>query len=102
MTKCSSFLLLAWVMLAVAACSGESPTDSGPSAQTACSDEVAAICAKTTSCSQTVAAERYADTATCQARETALCMNRLSAPQTSTTPAGVESCAGAYSSFACN
>jgi hypothetical protein len=102
-------MTLAAAVSAVAACSSSSSNNSGVSIQQACSDVAQARCNQRSECSLPQGTtgtgfnvlENYGDMTTCLAREALACQNGLSAPQTGNSPATVEKCVVAFSSYTC-
>ncbi len=91
---------LGWVSLALimAACGA-----SGPSAQQACADLAQARCMKRQSCTNGFEVARaYGDLTTCLTREALQCTISINAPESGSTPSGVELCVAQYGNFSCS
>jgi hypothetical protein len=90
---------------AASACGGSthalSDGGSGVSAQQACEDGASAYCTELATCSQIAIPSDYGDRTTCTARRTQSCVNALAAPGTGMTPATIETCVAAYSTWSC-
>jgi hypothetical protein len=81
--------------IALAGCSSTVPADR------ACADAADARCSRTDACGTDAIAARYGDLATCLARETAACLDRLVAPSTSDTGPFEAGCAQAIAAESC-
>jgi len=111
----SMLAAVATASIGLAGCGSGSPagsTDGGPDALTAaqaCGDLASARCAERSMCSLHTGGagagasvvRLYGELATCVARETLACRNGLAAPQTGSSPAGVEMCVSDFPTFSC-
>lgn len=87
--------------------SGGSPTDGGSdgtagvTAQTACTDAIAALCAELNKCSPFLVQLYYTDAATCASRLGTGCVDAFSTKGNGGTPDQLDACAKAVPSVAC-
>jgi hypothetical protein len=84
---------VSWQLVAASlvGCSTNAPVvaSTGPTASQACGDSARTRCSKYATCQPLGETMRYADDATCVARETLACMNALAAPGTGNSPQAV-------------
>jgi hypothetical protein len=90
------------VSAAVAACSGATTGDSGPSASQAASDTATALCARINACAPLYLQLAYGDLTTCNSRVTESLKQALSASGTGLTPSAIEACAKAIPGASCD
>jgi hypothetical protein len=104
MTKCALWVLPC-VTLVFSDCSPANVmATGGPDPTTikeACHDYAYAYCARLATCSPTAIAIKFATSTTCETVQEALCVARLSAPGTGSSPAGTAACQKALGSWDC-
>jgi hypothetical protein len=83
------------------ACGGGSSGSGGPSAQQACTDEAATMCALLETCVTNGAVIDYGDASACVARQTTPCLTSLQANGSGRTPQNYEACAEALAMESC-
>ncbi|MGD0679579.1 MAG: hypothetical protein ABSC94_29675, partial [Polyangiaceae bacterium] len=94
----------AGLSMLAAACGGSrfSAQGSGPSAETACSNNASAVCMLMQTCTPANVESTYGSEAICETRVTASCLDGLSAPSTGSNAGRVEACAQAYAAYGCD